>query len=114
MNAVEVNFVKPQLELPLFFTEEPTTAQIIPLEKPLEWTDANIEQLRKRLLWHSLRLLADGRASTTTMRETMEWLMSDELHPFSFVVCCHEAGYNPIGIREGVKSILDPKPLRAG
>ena len=97
-----------QLELPLFFLdEEPKTAEVIPFEPKPEWTDDEVRQLRDGLLWHSLRVLADGRAGSEIKQETMAWVMSDEVHPFSFVVCCDEAGYDPSGVREGVKSILN-------
>ncbi|EGQ7672326.1 topoisomerase II [Vibrio cholerae] len=108
MNAVKMTQKESQLELPLFFLdEEPKTAEVIPFEPRLEWSDDEVKQLRYGLLWHSLRVLADGRAGTEIKQETMEWMMSDEVHPFSFVACCGEAGYDPSGIREGVKSILN-------
>lgn len=66
-----------------------------------------VDKLRDGLLWHSLRVLADGRAGAEIKRETMGWMMSDDIHPFSFVVCCAQAGYDPSGIREGVESILN-------
>ena len=70
-------------------------------------SDDEVWQLRDGLLWHSLRVLADGRAGAEIKRETMGWMMSDDIHPFSFVVCCAQAGYDPSGIREGVESILN-------
>ena len=108
MNAVKMIQKESQLELPLFFLdEEPKTAEVIPFEPRLEWSDDEVKQLRYGLLWHSLRGLADGRAGTEIKQETMEWMMSDEVHPFSFVASGGEAGYDPSGIREGVKSILN-------
>ncbi|MFU9929851.1 topoisomerase II [Klebsiella pneumoniae] len=108
MNAVKMIQKENQLELPLFFLdEEPKTAEVIPFEPKPEWTDDEVRQLRDGLLWHSLRVLADGRAGSEIKQETMAWVMSDEVHPFSFVVCCDEAGYDPSGVREGVKSILN-------
>ncbi|MDF4331509.1 topoisomerase II [Vibrio parahaemolyticus] len=108
MNAVKMIPKETQLELPLFFLdEEPKTAEVIPFEPKPEWTDDEVRQLRDGLLWHSLRVLADGRAGSEIKQETMAWVMSDEVHPFSFVVCCDEAGYDPSGVREGVKSILN-------
>lgn len=108
MNAVKMIQKENQLELPLFFLdEEPKTAEVILFEPKPEWTDDEVRQLRDGLLWHSLRVLADGRAGSEIKQETMEWMMSDEAHPFSFLACCGEAGYDPSGIREGVKSILN-------
>ncbi|HFU9990326.1 TPA: hypothetical protein ACH7RP_003925 [Escherichia coli] len=100
MNAVKMIQKENQLELPLFFLdEEPKTAEVIPFEPKPEWTDDEVRQLRDGLLWHSLRVLADGRAGSEIKQETMAWVMSDEVHPFSFVVCCDEAGYDPSGVR---------------
>lgn len=107
MNAVKMIQKGNQLELPLFFLdEEPKTAEVIPFEPKPAWNDDEVRLLRDGLLWHSLRVLADGRAGSEIKQETMTWVMSDEVHPFSFVVCCDEAGYDPSGVREGVKSIL--------
>lgn len=107
MNAVKMIQKGNQLELPLFFLdEEPKTAEVIPFEPKPAWNDDEVRLLRDGLLWHSLRVLADGRAGSEIKQETMTWVMSDEVHPFSFVVCCNEAGYDPSGVREGVKSIL--------
>ena len=39
-------------------------------------------------------------------KENLEWMMSDDIHPFSFLVCCRLAGYDPEGIRDGIHSIL--------
>ena len=107
MNAVKMIQKGNQLELPLFFLdEEPKTAEVIPFEPKPAWNDDEVRLLRDGLLWHSLRVLADGRAGSEIKQETLTWVMSDEVHPFSFVVCCDEAGYDPSGVREGVKSIL--------
>ena len=38
----------------------------------------------------------------------MGWMMSDDIHPFSFVVCCAQAGcYTHRVYREGVEFILN-------
>ncbi|MCC4104135.1 cytochrome P450 [Escherichia coli] len=77
MNAVKMIQKENQLELPLFFLdEEPKTAEVIPFEPKPEWTDDEVRQLRDGLLWHSLRVLADGRAGSEIKQETMAWVMS--------------------------------------
>ena len=61
MNAAKLLQNESQLELQLFFLEEmPKTAEIIPFEQKLEWSDDEVWQLRDGLLWHSLRVLAAG------------------------------------------------------
>lgn len=116
MRAVKILPKEYQLELPLFFQDEqPQSAQIIPFELKPDWTDIDVSQLRDRLLWHSLRVLADGRAGAEIKQETMDWVMSSDIHPFSFIVCCVEAHYDPTRIREGVKSTLNRlKRVKAG
>ena len=66
---------------------------------------------RDGLLWHSLRVLADGRAGVEIKRETMEWMMSDDIHPFSFVVCCAQAAMTHLVL--GRRRVY-PKPPCAG
>ncbi|GKR31210.1 hypothetical protein KAM470_12830 [Aeromonas caviae] len=87
MNAVKMIQKGNQLELPLFFLdEEPKTAEVIPFEPKPAWNDDEVRLLRDGLLWHSLRVLADGRAGSEIKQETMTWVMSDEVHPFSFLI----------------------------
>lgn len=111
MNAVCVNIPPPgvmQLELDFFGSPEPAyTAEIIPFEPRLEWSEQAIMDLREGFLWHSLRVLADGRAGEGIKQETMEWLMSNDIHPFSFVVCCSELGYAPATLREKTLDVLN-------
>jgi hypothetical protein len=113
MKAININAHEPliyqeaQLELDIFGTYEPVkTAKIIPFKQHIEWSDSAITSLREGLLWSSLRALADGRAGKTTKEESMAWLLSDEIEPFSFVVCCSELGYSPEKIREQTLFIL--------
>jgi hypothetical protein len=112
MNAVFPMTIPPpggvQLELDLFAPPEQTrSAEIIPFDPPgPEWDEQSISALRKRLLWHNLRVLADGRAGEGIKQETMDWLVSDDIEPFSFVICCSEAGYCPVTIREQTLDML--------
>ncbi|MFC6674313.1 topoisomerase II [Marinobacterium aestuariivivens] len=96
-----------QLELDLFGSTEPSKpAKVIPFEPRFEWDEKAIFELREGLLWHSLKVLADGRAGEGIKQETMEWLMSDDIHPFSFVVCCSELGYLSSELREQTLAVL--------
>ncbi|EKS7763350.1 topoisomerase II [Edwardsiella ictaluri] len=107
MSAVMIIQEDCQIDLPFPLLDIGcNTADILPFENKLEWLDDEVKQLREGLLWHSLRVLADGRAGREIKQETMDWVMSDEVHPFAFVVCCYEVGCDPSGIREGVESIL--------
>lgn len=75
------------------------------IEKPntieeIEWSDNDIEQLRRSILESSIRILLDRRASIATVSETLEWLLSDEISPFSFEVCASDCGYSADDLRE--------------
>ena len=96
-----------QLELSLFAPSEQTpTALIIPFEPRVDWSDKAVTDLREGILHHSLRVLADGRVGEIAKVEAMDWMMSDEIHPFSFVVCCSEFGYVPVEVRERTLNML--------
>lgn len=96
-----------QLELPLFVPDKARPkAEVIPLER-IRWTDEEVEHLRDGLLTHSLHQLTDGRAGAAIKAEVMEWMLSDHIHPFSFIVCCEAGGYDPVEVREGVLAILN-------
>lgn len=111
MNAERLNLPPPggvQLELELFGSPEPKrSANIIPFEPRFDWDEQAIRDLREGFLWHNLRVLADGRAGEGIKQETMEWLMSDDIAPFSFVVCCSEFGYAPVTLREQTLDVLN-------
>ena len=107
MKAININLYEHldnqevQLELDIFGPYEPVkTAQIIPFKPKVEWGESAITVLREGLLCNTLRSLADGRAGVATKDESMVWLMSNNIDPFSFVVCCSELGYNPETLRE--------------
>jgi hypothetical protein len=110
MKAARLDFPPPggvQLELDLFGSPEPArSADIIPFEPRFEWTEKAIEELREGFLWYSLRVLADGRAGEGIKQETLEWMMSNDIAPFSFVVCCSELGYAPATLREQTLDVL--------
>ena len=105
----------PQLELDLFVPSEQThTAKVIPFEPRFEWDESSIFALREGLLWDSLRVLADGRAGEAAKQEAEDWMMSDEIHPFSFVVCCNELGYVPAELREQTLDLIQRHKKRLG
>ena len=65
----------------------------------IEWTDDDIRRLRAGVLEASLREVVDGRNGENSRREALEWVESNEIHPFSFVCCCREFGMNPDNLR---------------
>ena len=110
-----------QLSLPLFFDEDTVestfTADVIPLfsepepiqeiveedaEEEIAWSDESITEFRKAFFKHSLKTLADGRAGAKAKNEVIEWMMSEQEHPFAFITCCELFGCDPEEIRGGV------------
>lgn len=96
-----------QLALDFFSVSEPIqTAKVIPFGLRTEWDDSAVKSLRDSLLWHSLRILEDGRAGQTAKRDVLDWIVSEELHPFSFNICCAEVDLDPEQLRERLIDML--------
>lgn len=91
-----------QLDLFLDFSEKSGES----VQVKYDWTDEDIEKLREGILMEALHSLTDGRQSEASKAETIEWLKSDDIAPFSFVVCCRSEGLIPSRVREGVNEIL--------
>ena len=53
-----------------------------------EITDDYVEWMREYLLKITLRQIIHPQVSEQNWREAMDWVLSDEVHPFSFRVCC--------------------------
>jgi hypothetical protein len=96
-------------QLELDFVENPSkpqTAEIIPFEPRTEWSDQAITDLREGLLWDNFSRLLDGRAGYVSKRDVMDWLMSPDITPFSFVTCCWDLGYSPVSLREKTLDLI--------
>lgn len=72
----------------------------------VEWSQEGITLFRKRLLHESLRQLADRRVSIQTRMEIIEWVKSDVIEPFSFVVCVRESGFDVNALRDRLNRLL--------
>lgn len=75
-------------------------------EPSVFWSEQDILALREELLHHSLGQLGDSRTSEATRAEIREWVDSDEVGPFSFVVCAGACGYCHHDVRERLYSLL--------
>ncbi len=96
-----------QHQLTLFSLFEDEVAASMPdLPVRYEWTDMDVARLREGILIESLRSLGDGRQGEENRQETMSWIMSDDIAPFSFVVCCRSEGLIPERVRGGVNAML--------
>ena len=91
-----------QLDLFLDFSGNSTVAGTV----KYEWSDDDIEKVREGILREALHSLTDGRQGKESKDETIEWMLSDDIAPFSFVVCCRSENLMPERVREGVNAIL--------
>lgn len=71
-----------------------------------EITDDYIDWLREYLLKLTLRQIIHPQVSDKNWREAVDWLLSDEIHPFSFRVCCNASGADHEDVREGTLQIM--------
>jgi len=69
-------------------------------EEVFIWTEKDVEQLRMYVLTKTLSSLTDGRACLKVRTESLDWLMDEAIHPFSFRVCCESMDVNPEVLRE--------------
>ncbi len=75
----------------------PETLEVVP-----EWTDSEIEDLHQFVLHKTLAYLLDNRFSEDIRSESISWLMSDSVVPFSFMACCYLEVVDPVTMREKI------------
>jgi len=102
-NLLEV-FMAIQYELPLFFYDD--------FDEVEDWSDEEIMGLRSYLLHKTLSILEDGRSCIFVRTESLDWLLDDSIHPFSFRVCCEIEGVNPDLMREGVIGLIKQRQIK--
>lgn len=71
-----------------------------------QWTEDDIHHLRSWVMRQSLAQLLDGRVSADIRIESLDWIMSDAIEPFSFRVCCMEECVDPEELRERLQELL--------
>ncbi len=71
-----------------------------------EITDDYVDWLRDYLLKLTLRQILHPQVSDANWREAVDWLLSDENHPFSFKACCNASGADHEDVREGTLHIM--------
>ena len=57
-------------------------------EDVIDWNHSDIYRLQKAVIKQTLREIGDQRRSNAMRKEVLRWLMSDDVHPFSAIVCC--------------------------
>jgi len=77
-----------------------------------EWSDDKIKALRSYLLHKTLSAFGDGRVSISVRAESLDWLMEDDIHPFSFRVCCKNENVNPDRVRKKLMELIKQHQIR--
>jgi hypothetical protein len=103
-----------QIELSLLF-EKMLSILKIPddiLDVPESWTDDDIAGIREYMIQRHLKFILDGRSGKAMAEEAWEWILSEDIHPFSFRVCLDSLAKN-LGLSMGDTSCIDRDDVRA-
>lgn len=84
---------------------EMSDAELEALRVEDEITEDCVSWMREYLLKITLRQIIHPQVSEQNWREAMDWLLSDEIHPFSFRVCCLEMMSDFEDVRENTLKI---------
>lgn len=96
-----------QLELQLFPPILTKGRKVVPIDPALEWSESDVEELRYKLLQHSLAALADVKVGAATRLEIEDWIYREnDTTPFSFDACCRSEGCDPVEVRIQVRELL--------
>jgi len=98
-----------QVQLGFHDILEMSDAELEALRAQDEITEDYVYWLREYLLKLTLRQLIHPQVSAATYADAMTWMMSDEIHPFSFRVCCESFEADHEDVRTGVEMILRKK-----
>lgn len=77
-----------------------------------EWPDDKIKALRSYLLHKALSAFGDDRVSISVRAELLDWIMEDDIHPFSFRVCCKNENVNPDRVRKKLMKLIKRHQIR--
>jgi hypothetical protein len=78
------------------------------------WTTDDVVSLREFMLWRHVHYVMDRRTSDETIRETWEWILSEDVAPFSFRVCLDSVMRQTGNTLPGNDSVMtcDPDEIR--
>ena len=87
-----------------------------PIARGPPWTDEAIARLRQGLLEDALRRLSRPRTPDRDREALLAWVLSDEIHPFSFPVCAAASGCDADALRDNFLRLLgtDAGQVRPG
>jgi hypothetical protein len=77
---------------------------------PIDWTDEDIEGIRHYMIVRHFRYILDGR-SKISAAEAWAWILSEEVHPFSFRVCL-DSVLESLGLVIDGKTSIDRSDVR--
>lgn len=66
-----------------------------------EWSEDEIFRLRGAMMEHALRMVR-RKSTSNEHKNWANWIFSNDIEPFSFIVCCKELGYDYKIIRESL------------
>ncbi|WP_137887453.1 hypothetical protein [Pseudomonas sp. 2FE] len=85
---------------------EMSDAELEALRARDEITDDYVEWLRGYLLKLTLRQIIHPQVSEATRAEAMDWMMSDDIHSFSFKTCCNAWEADHEDVRSSTLAII--------
>jgi len=77
-----------------------------PIARGPPWTDQAIARLRQGLLEDALRRLSRSRTPDRDRQALLAWVLSDEIHPFSFRVCAAASSCDAEALRDNLLRLL--------
>jgi hypothetical protein len=104
-----------QLSLPLAVVSPQIAEEILAARPSLDvpegfdWSDEDLVVMREGVLVSALTSLASGHTGSASRQESMEWLDSEELEPFSFNICALATGRDPEILRSAIHRALEEK-----
>ncbi|QSA98048.1 hypothetical protein [Methylococcus sp. EFPC2] len=65
-----------------------------------QWSDADVQALRRGILIQAIEALDNPRLGTQARSELLDWIGRDGIAPFSFTACCLAEGVDADALRD--------------
>lgn len=69
-------------------------------QEDTQWSDADVQALRRGILIRAIEALDNSRLGTPARSELLDWIGRDGIAPFSFTACCLAEGVDPDALRD--------------
>ncbi|MGX2041322.1 hypothetical protein ACWJKU_14490 [Methylocaldum sp. MU1018] len=66
----------------------------------VQWSDADVQALRRGILIRAIEALDNSRLGTPARSELLDWVGRDGIAPFSFAACCLAEGVDADALRD--------------